>query len=115
MSEYAEIVIGKLSLCWFRNYLDSEIVSLFFSKNDLVVIHDCNIDDDDEDAGTYTKYVYKTTVQCARERLDACGFGPNNFEKIFNNKMLQAVDYSSFLHYLHVDYDEYDKKTEMRI
>ena len=115
MSEYAEIVIGKLSLCWFRNYLDSEIVSLFFSKNDLVVIHDCNIDDDDEDAGTYTKYVYKTTVQCARERLDACGFGLNNFEKIFNNKMLQAVDYSSFLHYLHVDYDEYDKKTEMRI
>ncbi len=32
MSEYAEIVIGKLSLCWFRNYLDGEIVRLFFSK-----------------------------------------------------------------------------------
>ena len=30
MSEYAEIVIGKLSLCWFRNYLDGEIVRLFF-------------------------------------------------------------------------------------
>ena len=40
MSEYAEIVIGKLSLCWFRNYLDGEIVRLFFSKNDLVVFRD---------------------------------------------------------------------------
>lgn len=115
MSEYAKIAIGKLSLCWFKNYLDSEIVSLFFSKKDLVVIHDCNIDDDDEDAGKYTKYVYRTTVQCAKERLDACGFGLNNFEKNFNNKMLQAVDYSAFLHYLHVDYVEYDKETEMRI
>jgi len=115
MSEYAEIVVGKLSLCWFRNYLDSEIVSLFFSKNDLVVIHDCNTDDDDEEAGTYTKYVYKTTVQCAKERLDARGFGIKNFEKIFNNKMLQAVDYSAFLCNLRVDYDEYDKRVEMRI
>ena len=44
MSEYAEIVIGKLSLCWFRNYLDGEIVRLFFSKNDLVVFRDCKID-----------------------------------------------------------------------
>ena len=32
MSEYAGILIGNLSLYWFRNYLDSKIVSLFFSK-----------------------------------------------------------------------------------
>lgn len=115
MSEYAEIVVGKLSLCWFRNYLDSKMVSLFFSKNDLVVIHDCNIDADDEEAGTYTKYLYKTTVQRAKERLDARGFGINNFEKIFNNKMLQAVDYTAFLHHLYNDYDEDDKTIEMRI
>lgn len=38
MSEYAGILIGNLSLYWFRNYLDSKIVSLFFSKNDLVVV-----------------------------------------------------------------------------
>ena len=38
MSEYADIVIGNLSLHWFRNYLDSKIVSLFFSKNDLIVV-----------------------------------------------------------------------------
>lgn len=115
MSEYAYIVIGKLSLCWFRNYLDSEIVSLFFNKRDLVVTPDCNIDEEDEDASTYTKYVYKTTVRCAKDRLDACGYGVKNFEKIFNEKMLQAVDYSAFLRYLRVDYDEYDKKAEMRI
>ena len=115
MSEYAGILIGNLSLYWFRNYLDSKIVSLFFSKNDLVVVNNCNIDDNDKDAGTYTKYMYKTTVQRAKERLDAMGFGLNNFEKIFNDKMVQAVDYSSFLYHLHGDYDEEDKNNAIRI
>lgn len=90
MSEYAEIVIGKLSLCWFRNYLDGEIVRLFFSKNDLVVFRDCKIDG--EEVGTFTKYIYRTTVKRAKERLDALGYGINNFEKTFNNKMFQAID-----------------------
>lgn len=115
MSEYAAIMIGKLSLCWFRNYLSNDIVSLFFSKNNLIVIPDCNIDDSVEDAGTYTKYVYKTTVQCAKDRLDALGFGINNFEEIFNDKMVQAVDYMAFLRQLSVDYDEDDKKIADRI
>ena len=115
MSEYAEIVVGKLSLYEFRNYLDSKIVSLFFSKRDLVVIEDCNIDDRDKEAGTYTKYVYKTTVRDAKQRLDACGFGLKSFEKIFNEKMLKAIDYEAFLYHLGVDYDEDDKQFEMRI
>ena len=113
MSEYAEIVIGKLSLCWFRNYLDGEIVRLFFSKNDLVVFRDCKIDG--EEVGTFTKYIYRTTVKRAKERLDALGYGINNFEKTFNNKMFQAIDYSAFLYHLHVDYDEYAQETELRI
>ena len=85
MSEYAEIKIGKLSLCWFRNYLDKDIVRLFFSKNNLVVIPNENVDDCDEEEGTYTKYLYKTTVQCAKERLDAYGFSLSNMEKILND------------------------------
>lgn len=113
MSEYAEIVIGKLSLCWFRNYLDGEIVRLFFSKNDLVVFRDCKIDG--EEVGTFTKYIYRTTIKRAKERLDALGYGINNFEKTFNNKMFQAIDYSAFLYHLHVDYDEYAQETELRI
>lgn len=40
--------------------------------------------------------MYRTTVRRAKERLDAQGFGLNNFEKIFNDEMVQAVDYSSF-------------------
>ena len=115
MSEYAEIKIGKLSLCWFRNYLDKDIVRLFFSKNDLVVIPNQNVDDCDEEEGTYTKYLYKTTVQCAKERLDAYGFSLSNMEKIFNDKMTQAVDYSSFLYHLFGDYDEEDKRNQIRI
>ena len=108
MSEYAEI-------CWFRNYLDKDIVRLFFSKNNLVVIPNENVDDCDEEEGTYTKYLYKTTVQCAKERLDAYGFSLSNMEKIFNDKMTQAVDYSSFLYHLFGDYDEEDKRNQIRI
>ena len=59
MSEYADIVIGNLSLHWFRNYLDSKIVSLFFSKNDLIVVNNCNIDDDDKDAGNRCDGIYQ--------------------------------------------------------
>lgn len=115
MSEYAEIKIGKLSLCWFRNYLDKDIVRLFFSKNDLVVIPNENVDDCDEEEGTYNKNLYKTTVQCAKERLDSYGFSLSNMEKIFNDKMTQAVDYSSFLYHLFGDYDEEDKRNQIRI
>lgn len=43
--------------------------------------------------------MYRTTVRRAKERLDAQGFGLNNFEKIFNDEMVQAVDYSSFLYH----------------
>ena len=42
MSEYAELKIENLSLHWFRNYLDGEIVSLFFSKDSLVITEECN-------------------------------------------------------------------------
>ena len=115
MSEYVDISIGKLSLYWFRNYLNSKIVSIFFSKNDLIVVDNCNIDDDDEDTDTYTQYAYKTTVRCAKERLDAQGFGLNNFEKIFNDKMIQAVDYSAFFRHMQEDYDEEDENNKIRI
>ena len=35
MSEYADIVIGNLSLHWFRNYLDSKIVSAIMWLSDI--------------------------------------------------------------------------------
>lgn len=36
MSEYAGILIGNLSLYWFRNYLDSKIVSAELQSEVLV-------------------------------------------------------------------------------
>ena len=48
MSEYADIRIKNLSLYSFRNYLDSSIVGLFFSKADLVIEHNCKEDPEDE-------------------------------------------------------------------
>ena len=80
MSEYADIRIRKLSLCSFRNYLNSSIVSLFFSENDLIVVpaQDNNLDLNES---TEDSYMYKTTVLRAKERFDAMGYGIDKFEK----------------------------------
>ena len=109
MSEYADIYVKNLSLISFRNYLISDIVSLFFSKNDLTTIPKCKMDLEDDDSEYYTQYVYKTTVKKAKERLDARGFGILNLNKVFNEKSTQAIDYDSFLYYLGVDFDKYDE------
>lgn len=115
MSEYANIYIKSLSLCSFRNYLNDDIVSFFFSNKDLVInpgsILDPKVDDSDE----YTEYMYKTTVQKAKDRFDARGYSVNNFEKIFNDNILQSIDYSAFLYHLNVDFDENEKISHERI
>lgn len=106
MSEYADITINNLSLMSFRNYLVPDIVSLFFSKSDLIITPNYRIDLEDEDTEGYTQYIYKTTVKKAKERLDALGFGVSNFENVFNSNLLQAIDYSAFLQHLGVDFDD---------
>lgn len=105
MSEYADIYINQLSLMWFRNYLNSDIVNLFFSKKDLRITPNCRVDLEEDDA-EYTKYEYITTVKKAKERLDARGFGVCNLEKIFNANLSQVIDYSSFLYHLDIDYEK---------
>lgn len=115
MSEYVDIKIRNLSICSFRNYVDDWIVGLFFSKRDLKIIPGCKADPEDEDSGVYTKYIYKTTVQKARERFDTLGFGVVNFEKFFNENIFSVIDYASFLFHLHVDRNEYENKARERI
>ena len=109
MSEYADIVVRKLSLAWFRNYVDSYIVSLFFAKNDLSITPNCKIDLGEDGSEEFTQYVYRTTVKKAKERLDAQGYSLNKLEKLFNEKMLYAIDYTSFLLDLDIDFDEYEE------
>lgn len=107
MSEYANINIKKFSLESFRNYLDPHIVSLFFNKNDLSIITGCKADLEEDESDT--KYVYKTTVKKAKERLDAQGFSVSNFEKLFRKNLLNAIDYSGFPHNLGINDDgEFD-------
>lgn len=106
MSEYADITIKNLSLISFRNYLGPDIVSLFFSKSDLIITPNYRIDFEDEDSEGYTRYMYKTTIKKAKERLDALGFGISNFENAFNANLLQAIDYSAFLQHLRVEFDD---------
>lgn len=113
MSEYAEMTIKNLTLFSFRNYLVDDIVTLFYSKKDLIIIPDYK--EDCEDSFTYTKYVYKTTVRRAIDRLDAQGYSIKNFEAEFNEKMIQAIDYSAFLAHLHIDYEDREIKAKERL
>lgn len=50
MSEYADINIKKLSLFWFRNYVDSYIVSLLFSVKNLIITPNCKVDPEEDDS-----------------------------------------------------------------
>ena len=100
MSEYAELKIENLTLKMFRNYLDGEIVSLFFSKGDLVTYEVCNGKEN------YTGYAYKTTVKKAKERMDALGYGFANFEKIYNEKVLEAIDCLDYFYHINIDYED---------
>lgn len=109
MSEYADIYVKNLSLFSFRNYLNSDIVSLIFSKKDLSITPNYKDDLDEEETEEYTRYIYKTTIKNAKERLDAQGFSISNFEKIFNKNLLQAVDYSGFLYNLGIDIEDIDE------
>ena len=115
MSEYADISIRNLSLYWFRNYLNTDIVSLFISERDLFVTVEPIQDSEEDEHCEYTRYMYKTTVKQVKERFDALGYGISNLEKIFNENILQAIDYSSFLHYLNVDFDDYEEVAQERI
>lgn len=114
MSEYADITIKKLTLFSFRNYLNDSIVSLFFTSKDLFVNNNARVDLEDEDAGVYTQYIYKTSVKCAKERLDACGFTISALEKLFVDSGIQLIDYSSFLHHLHVEFETRDEVAKER-
>lgn len=115
MSEYADIKIKSLSLYSFRNYLDSSIVGLFFSKDDLIIDPNCKEDPEDEDSTVYTKYLYKTTVKRAIDRLDAQGFTLKSFEKQFCEKASEIIDYEPRLRSLHIDPEDYEKKTKERM
>ena len=114
MSEYADINIKKLSLFCFRNYVDSYIVGLLFSAKNLIITPNCKVDPEDNDSDLYTRYVYKTTVKDAEDRLESQGFSITNFQKVFNENMLQAIDYSAFLCHLGVDFDEHDEEIQRR-
>ena len=98
MSEYADIKIKNLSLYWFRNYLKSDIVHLLFSILDYRCIPVYIDDPDDEDSEKYTKHMYVTTVQKAKERLDALGFSVSRAEHIFDEKNMKQ---STMMHYYH--------------
>ncbi len=111
MSEYAEIIIENLTIHWFRNYLDGEIVSLFYSKDNLETYEVSNEEE------TYTGYCYKTTVKKAKERLDALGYSPEKFEKVFDEKIIEAIDCFDYLYHQDIycdDDEEYIRKNLLK-
>ena len=73
MSEYADINTKKLSLFEFRNYVNSCIVSLFFSRRDLIVTPNCKVDPEDVDSDEYKPVSYTHHLNLpdwAREKLE---------------------------------------------
>ena len=114
MSEYADIGVKNLSLAWFRNYVDNYIVSLFFTRSDLSITPNCKIDLGEDGSEEYTQYVYRTTVKKAKERLDAQGYSLNKLEKLFNEKILYAIDYTRFLLHLGIEFEEHENKVRER-
>ena len=82
MSEYAEIKIREMSIWDYRNYLD-DVVGLIFSPTDLIIISDSAEDSEDEKSYQYPKYMYRSNVQKAKERLDALGYSLPKLEKEF--------------------------------
>ncbi|MDE6540101.1 MAG: hypothetical protein K2K66_07910 [Ruminococcus sp.] len=115
MSENAEIKIKNLSLFCFRNYLQSDIVRLIFSKKDYIFIPNHINDPNDEDSEPYTKHMYRTTVSNAKQRLDVLGFSLSRLEALFERNINDAIYYDSFLSHLHVNDDDYEKKAKERI
>lgn len=115
MSEYAYMKIRNMTLFSFRNYLDSNIVSKIFNSDDLKTIENYFEDTEDEDAKSITRYLYQTTVLKAKERLDAQGYTLSKFKNIFENSLIQAIDYSPFLYHLNIDFDEQLNKAKERI
>lgn len=115
MSEYAEIRVKRLSLYNFRNYLSKDVVELLFTRGDLSITPNYIVDSQDEDSVPYTRYVYKTTVGKARERLDVMGYGIDAFEAWFDNYANEIIYYYPFLTHLHIEYDDQEEKARARI
>lgn len=115
MSEYADIRIKSLSLFSFRNYVQGNIVRIFFSKNDYICNHDCISEVDDDEPIRYTQHIYRSTVLKAKQRLDALGFSITRLEVLFNQTMFESIDYEAFLSHLHIDYEDYEEVVKERI
>ena len=95
MSEYAEIKIREMSIWDFRNYLD-DTVGLIFSPSDLVIIPDFVEDPEEDEPYSYTKYMYRTTVHKAKERLEALGFSLHRLEKEFKREIDDLMELFGF-------------------
>lgn len=105
MSANATLKIKEFNLWDFKNYLNEKIVSLLFSKINLKITHNYKSIDEDY---TYTKYEYTTTVKHAKERLDALGYGINNFKKEFEEKKCDGVNCYPYVYHINgfIDYDK---------
>lgn len=97
MGAYADLKVGQLSLLWWKNDVDKNLLGLFFTDDDLKVIENVKYDNDDIEEEPHTEYVYSTTVQKAIDRLNAVGYTLNSIESQFNECMLRCIDYYPLL------------------
>ena len=98
MGVYVVYKIKELEFWYNSSYLDKEFAGLFFTDLDLIINENVKYDEDEEDENPHSEYIYKTTVKKAIDRLDAIGITEDAFHKEFDRKMLECIDYDSFLH-----------------
>lgn len=100
MGEYASIMINDYILYSFKNYLDNDFVSLFFSKNNLEVKGSSK-----KTSREYKKCIYKATIKQAKDRFDCLGYGLRNFQLLFANLQYDDFEYDYKL-LKKINYDE---------
>lgn len=112
MSEYADLKISDFEIWSFRNYLDRDIITLFFNDDDLEIKENVKYDESDLEEVPHTQYMYSSNVKRAKERFDALGVSMYSVKCEFEKKKYCSIDCYSSLWNHDFDTDEFDEKSK---
>ena len=92
MSEYADLTINDFEIWSFRNYLNRDIIALFFNDADLTITENVKYDEADLKEKPHTQYKYSSNVKRAKERFDALGISIQSVKTEFEEKKYDCID-----------------------
>ncbi len=115
MGANVDLMVGRLSLLYWKSYFDRYTLGLFFTDEDLVVTENVKYDELDKEETPHTEYKYSTTVQKAIDRLNSAGYTLNAVKTEFELNKEYCLDYHNLLYHLGVDFEDYDSVAQERI